>query len=108
MACDECRKVSEEEAYALRSLQEQRTVNRTMNLRGKEAEDGERRLEEAYNLACAKNRLHLGTTHQDEGHKVSMEDVAILLRGGVLDGGVRGESACGNRPPTGRKMIHQK
>lgn len=82
MPCDECQNLQEEEADAWRSLQEQRTVNRQSKLDGKQAKEVEEGLERAYNLACAKNRLHKGKSHQDEGHTVSIGDLNIVARGG--------------------------
>lgn len=82
MQCDECEKLQKAEASALRSFQEQRSVNRQMGLRGKSAKESERALEQAYNLARAKTRLHKGKCHQDEGSKVTIQDLDILVRDG--------------------------
>jgi len=82
MQCDECEKLQKAEAFARSSLQEQRFVNRQWGIRGKSAEQSERALEQAYNLARAKTKLHKGECHQDEGYEVTIEDLSILVRNG--------------------------
>ena len=82
MACDECRKLQQEEKQAWQSLQGQRAMHRQMSLHVKEAKKVEQILTQAYDLARAKIRLHKGEVHQDEGHKVSIEDLNIIIRDG--------------------------
>jgi hypothetical protein len=82
MPCDECEKLQKAEAYALRSLQELRYINRQWGNRGKAAKQGEQDLERAYKMARAKTRLYNGECHQDEGHKVTIEGIEIVFRDG--------------------------
>jgi hypothetical protein len=82
MPCDECERLQQEEVSNLRSLQEQRYINRQSGLRGKQAKELEQGLERAYSLARAKTRLHKGTCHKDESHKVTIEDLNIFVRNG--------------------------
>jgi hypothetical protein len=82
MACDECSRLQQEETDALQSVQSHRTMNLQMGLDGKEDKKVEQRLREVYDLACAKNRLHKGNVHKDEGHRVSLEDLNVVLRQG--------------------------
>lgn len=82
MACDECKKLQEEEGHAWESLQQQRTMNRQMGFHGKQANQVEQGLEHAYNLARASSRLHKGSLHQDEGHKAGIDDLNTIIRKG--------------------------
>lgn len=82
MPCEECERLQREEAYALRSLQEQRYINRQSGNRGKAAKQGEQDCEQGYERARAKMRVPKGECHQDEGYKVTLEDLEILVRNG--------------------------
>jgi hypothetical protein len=57
-------------------------MNQQMSLHGKQAKKDEQISIQAYNLACAKTRLHKGKVHPEEGHKVSRADEDIIIRNG--------------------------
>lgn len=82
MPCEECKKLDDAVAYALRALQEQRHVNRQWGLGGKVAKSEEVRLEQAYNLATAERNLHKGACHPETGHKVVLRDIHVRIRKG--------------------------
>jgi hypothetical protein len=83
MRCEKCEELNGAEQRALRSLQEQRSINRQWGVaRQKAAREVEQRLERAYTLVCAEGRLHRGQDHPEQGGKVLGTDVCIKLRQG--------------------------
>ena len=82
MACDECRRLHEEETHAWQSLQNHRAMNVQMSRGGRETKKVDRRLTQAYDLACANSRLHKGKDHRNEGHTINIEDLNTFIRDG--------------------------
>lgn len=80
MLCEECKRLDEATANALRSLQEQSHVNRQWGIRGKAAKQVEQDLERAYKRARAKANSHKATCPQIQGYRVTVKDLDDLHR----------------------------
>jgi hypothetical protein len=79
MPCEECTRIQAEVAFSWQAYLVEKRSNQShhreqIDVRLKHQED----LLQAYKLSAARQRVHRGTVHPEEGHVVRFQDLRLL------------------------------